>query len=287
MEKRIARLLKEMTLEEKVSLVSGKDFWHTQNVDRLGIPSMKMTDGPHGCRTASHLDPNETLPATCFPTGVGLAATWNTELVEKVGAAIGRETRERGCSIILGPCVNIHRIPLGGRNFESYSEDPYLSSRITVAFIRGVQSQGTAACVKHFALNNQEHRRMTVSSEAWERTMREIYFPSFEKAVKEAGVLAVMCSYNKINGIYSSENRWLLTDILKKEWGLEGPVIRTGLPHTAQSPPPVQDLTLKCPDLHYGLEISSLKLLKGETYQRKLLTKWYGESCLLWSRQAQ
>lgn len=225
MGKRIVMLLKEMTLEEKISLVSGKDYWHTQNIDRLGIPSMKITDGPHGCRTASHLDPNETLPATCFPTGIGLAATWNTELIEKVGTAIGRETRERGCSIILGPCVNIHRFPLGGRNFESYSEDPHLSAKIAVAFIRGVQGQGTAACVKHFALNNQEYRRMTISSEAQERTMREIYFLSFEKAVKEAEVLAVMCSYNRINGIYSSENRWLLTDLLKKEWGFTGLVV--------------------------------------------------------------
>ncbi|MCR4393322.1 MAG: glycoside hydrolase family 3 C-terminal domain-containing protein [Dehalococcoidales bacterium] len=247
MEKRIASLLKEMTLEEKISLVSGKDFWHTQNIDRLGIPSMKLTDGPHGCKTASDLNSHETLHATCFPTGVGLAATWNTELVEKVGAAIGRETRERGCSVILGPCVNIHRIPLGGRNFESYSEDPYLSSRMTVAFIRGVQSQGTAACVKHFALNNQEHRRMTMSSEAWERTMREIYFPSFEKAVKEAGVLAVMCSYNRINGIYSSENRWLLTDVLKKEWGFEGAVISDWFATHSTIPAAISGLDLEMP----------------------------------------
>ncbi len=225
MDKRVEALIQKMALEEKVSLVSGIDFWNTQNIDRLGIPSIKVTDGPHGCRTASEANPNETIPATCFPTGVGLAATWDPELIEKVGAAIGRETRERGCTVILGPCVNIHRSPLGGRNFESYSEDPHLSSKITVAFIKGVQGQGVGTSVKHFALNNQEYQRMTISSEVEERAMREIYFPSFEKAVKEAGTLTVMCSYNRINGVYSSENRWLLTDLLKKEWGFDGLVM--------------------------------------------------------------
>ena len=185
MDRKIEALIKKMTLEEKVSLVSGIDNWHTKNISRLGIPSIKVTDGPHGCRTASDKNANETIPATCFPTGVGLAATWNTELIGKVGAAIGRETRDRGCTIILGPCVNIHRSVLGGRNFESYSEDPYLSSRITVAFIKGIQNQCVGASVKHFALNNQEYQRMTISSEAGEMAMREIYFPSFEKAVKE------------------------------------------------------------------------------------------------------
>jgi len=225
LERRVAALLKKMTLAEKVAMVSGIDFWHTKSIARLGIPSMKVTDGPHGCRTASDENPGETLPATCFPTGVGLAATWNTALIERVGAAVGGETRERGGAVILGPCVNIHRFPLGGRNFESYSEDPYLSSRIAVAFIRGVQRQGVGTSVKHFALNNQERERMTVSAEAGERAMREIYFPSFEKAVKEAGALTVMCSYNRINGVYASENSWLLTEVLKKEWGFAGLVM--------------------------------------------------------------
>jgi beta-glucosidase len=214
-----------MTLEEKVLLLAGTDFWHTASIERLGIPSIKMTDGPHGDRTMADDNPNRTLPATCFPTGVALAATWNPELVQRVGGALGRETRERGCALLLGPCVNIHRSPLGGRNFESYSEDPFLSSQMTLAYIRGVQGEGVGACVKHFALNNSEYQRMTISSDADERSMREIYFPSFEKAVKEAGVGAVMCSYNKVNGTYASENRWLLTEILKKEWGFNGPVI--------------------------------------------------------------
>ena len=257
MDKRIEALLKKMTLEEKVSLVSGIDFWHTQNIDRLGIPSIKVTDGPHGCRTASESDPNETIPATCFPTGVGLAATWDPELIEKVGAAIGRETRERGCSVILGPCVNIHRSLLGGRNFESYSEDPCLSSSMAVAFIKGVQGQGVGTSVKHFALNNQEYQRMTISSEVSERAMREIYLPSFEKAVKEAGTFTVMCSYNRINGVYSSQNRWLLADLLKKEWGFEGLVMSDwfAVHSIAPSAGSGLDLEMPGPALYFGARL--------------------------------
>ncbi len=224
-EKRVEALLKQMTLEEKVSMLAGIDFWRTRRIERLGIPSIKVSDGPHGVRTVADDDPNHTLPATCFPTGVGIAATWNTELVKRAGETIGEEARTRGCAVLLGPCVNIHRSPLGGRNFESYSEDPYLSSRIAVAYIRGVQSRGVGTSVKHFALNNSEFQRMTISSEAGERAMREIYFPSFEKAVKEAGTRVVMCSYNRLNGTYASENRWLLTDVLKDEWDFRGFVV--------------------------------------------------------------
>jgi len=254
MEKRIEALIKKMTLEEKVSMVSGIDFWHTRNIDRLGIPSLKVTDGPHGCRTASDINPSETIPATCFPTGVGLAATWNPELVKKVGAAVGRETRERGCSVILGPCVNIHRSPLGGRNFESYSEDPCLSSSIAVAFIKGVQSRGVGTSVKHFALNNQEYRRMTISADVSERAMREIYFPSFEKAVKEAKSLTVMCSYNRINGTYAADNRWLLTEVLKKEWGFAGLVMSDwfAVHSTAPAASSGLDLEMPGPALYFG-----------------------------------
>ena len=225
MEKRINALLRRMTLEEKVSLLAGVDNWHTQKIERLGIPSMKVTDGPHGARTMDDTDPKLTIHATCFPTGVALAATWNPDLIHRVGAAIGEETRARGCSILLGPCVNIHRSPLGGRNFESYSEDPYLSSQMTVAIITGIQSRGVSACVKHFALNNSEFERMTISSEVDERAMREIYFRSFEKAAKVAGAWSVMCSYNRVNGTHASENYRLLTEILKDEWGFKGLVM--------------------------------------------------------------
>jgi beta-glucosidase len=271
LDKKIEALIKKMTLEEKVSMVSGIDNWHTKNIERLGIPSIKVTDGPHGCRTASDVNPNETIPATCFPTGVGLAATWNTELIGKVGAAIGRETRERGCSVILGPCVNIHRHPLGGRNFESYSEDPYLSSEITVAFIKGVQSQGVGACVKHFALNNQEFQRMSISSEAGERAMREIYLPSFEKAVKEAGTLTVMCSYPRVNGVFASENHWLMTDLLKKEWGFEGLVMSDwfAVHSTAPSAGSGLDLEMPGPALWFGEKL--LKAVKnGEVAEQQI-----------------
>jgi beta-glucosidase len=225
MSPKIESLLKQMTLEEKVSLLAGVDFWHTRIIERLGIPAIKVTDGPHGARTMDDADPKRTIPATCFPTGVTLAATWNTDLINRVGAALGEETRARGCAVLLGPCVNIHRSPLSGRNFESYSEDPYLSSRMTVAIVKGIQSKKVGACVKHYTLNNSEFERMTISSEVDERTKREIYFPSFEKAVKEAGTWSIMCSYNRIDGVHASENHRVLTEILKEEWGFEGLVM--------------------------------------------------------------
>jgi beta-glucosidase len=260
-----------MTLDEKVSLLAGTDFWHTASIERLGIPPVKVTDGPHGDRTMADDNPNQTLPATCFPTGVALAATWNTDLIQRVGGALGRETRERGCALILGPCVNIHRSPLGGRNFESFSEDPFLASRMTVAYIRGVQSEGVGACVKHFALNNSEHRRMTISSDADERVMREIYFPSFEKAVKEAGVEAVMCSYNKVNGTYASENRWLLTEILKKEWGFNGPVISDwfAVHSTVPAANSGLDLEMPGPARYFGDKLSEA-VKRGEVDEKNI-----------------
>ncbi len=225
MAKNIEELINQMTLEEKVSLLAGVDKWSTRSIARLGIPSLKMTDGPHGAGTVSDDDPTLKLPATCFPTGSALGATWNTELVNRVGAAIGNETKARGCAIILGPCVNIHRSPLGGRNFESYSEDPYLAARMAVAYVNGVQSRNVGVSVKHYALNNQEFERFTISSEADERTIREIYLPAFAAAVKEGRPWTVMCSYNRINGTYASENHYFLTDILKNEWNFEGFIV--------------------------------------------------------------
>ncbi len=274
MEKRIEELLEQMTLEEKCDLLAGVDFWRTHAVERLGIPAIKVTDGPHGARASSDEDPNQTLPATCFPTGVGLAATWNTELINRVGAALGRETRARGCSVLLGPCVNIHRSPLGGRNFESYSEDPHLSSEITVAYVKGVQSQGVATSVKHFALNNSEFERMTISSEADERTMREIYFPSFEKAVREAGTWTVMCSYNRINGTHASENRWLLEDVLKQEWGFEGFVVSDWFAthNTAPAANAGLDLEMPGPALYFGEKLAEA-VRRGEVDEEKINDK--------------
>jgi beta-glucosidase len=252
MEEQIENLLSQMTLQEKVSLLAGIDFWHTRSIERLGIPSIKMTDGPHGTRTID--DTGQTLAGTCYPTGSAMAATWNTDLINRIGVALGEEAKAKGCRLLLGPCVNIHRSPLGGRNFESFAEDPYLSAQLTVAHITGVQSQGVGTCVKHFALNNSEFQRFTISSEAMERTIREIYLPSFEAAVKEAKSWTLMCSYNKINGIYASENHYFLTEILKKEWGFDGAVISDwGAVHsTAPSANAGLDMEMPGPAYFFG-----------------------------------
>lgn len=214
-----------MTLEEKASLCSGLGLWHTKPIERLGILSIMMTDGPHGLRKLENGDFRKSVPATCFPTAVTLASSWDRKLVEKVGSAIGQECEAEGVSILLGPGVNIKRSPLCGRNFEYYSEDPFLSSEMALHFIKGVQSQGVGTSMKHFCVNNQEHRRQTVSVVVDERTLREIYLASFEKAVKEGKPWTVMCAYNKVNGEYCSENIYLLKDVLKEEWGFEGFVV--------------------------------------------------------------
>jgi beta-glucosidase len=224
-EKRIDLLLKEMTLKEKTSILSGKDIWNTVSVDRLGIPSIVMTDGPHGVRASNPEVGRKVEPTTAFPTGISMGASWNPKLIEKVGQALGEETRGMGCDVLLGPCINIVRYPLGGRNFETYSEDPYHAGRMAVAYINGVQSRGVGTSLKHYALNNYEIERFRASTRVDERTMREIYLPAFEMAVKEAKPWTVMCSYNRINGVYASENVYLLKTILKEEWGFDGAVI--------------------------------------------------------------
>ncbi|MGE8205474.1 glycoside hydrolase family 3 C-terminal domain-containing protein [Heyndrickxia sp. NPDC080065] len=225
----LKKIIAEMTLEEKASLCSGLDFWHTKGIERLGIPSIMVTDGPHGLRKqpedADHLGLNNSVPATCFPSAVGLASSWNRELIKKVGVALGEECQAEDVAVLLGPGANIKRSPLCGRNFEYFSEDPYLSSQMAAKHINGVQSQGVGTSLKHFAANNQEHRRMSVDAVVDERTLREIYLASFEDAVKEAQPWTVMCSYNKVNGEYASENNYLLNEILKDEWGFEGFVV--------------------------------------------------------------
>jgi len=189
MERDIKKLISEMTLEEKASLCSGLDFWHLKGIERLGIPSIMVSDGPHGLRKqperGDHAGLYNSVPATCFPTAVGLASSWNRKLIEKVGAALGEECQAEGVSVILGPGANIKRSPLCGRNFEYFSEDPYLSSEMAASHIKGVQSQGVGTSLKHFAANNQEHRRMSVDAVIDERTFREIYLASFEGAVKK------------------------------------------------------------------------------------------------------
>jgi beta-glucosidase len=229
MQRDIQAIISQMTLEEKASLCSGLDFWHLKGIERLGIPSIMVTDGPHGLRkqqqSADHLGIYDSVPATCFPSAVGLASSWNRELIEKIGIALGEECQAEGVAILLGPGANIKRSPLCGRNFEYFSEDPYLSSEMAASHIKGVQSQGVGTSLKHFAANNQEHRRMSIDAVVDERTLREIYLASFEGAVKQAQPWTVMCSYNKVNGKYASENKYLLTDILKDEWGFEGFVV--------------------------------------------------------------
>ncbi|MEH7120472.1 glycoside hydrolase family 3 C-terminal domain-containing protein [Neobacillus vireti] len=229
MQRNIKQLISQLTLEEKASLCSGLSFWRTKGIERLGIPSIILTDGPHGLRKqkegADHLGLNESVPATCFPSAAGLACSWDRNLIEKVGVALGEECQAEDVAILLGPGVNIKRSPLCGRNFEYFSEDPYLSSELAASYINGVQSQGVGTSLKHFAANNQEHRRMSVDSVVDERTLREIYIASFEGAVKKTQPWTVMSAYNKVNGTYASENEYLLTNILKEEWGHEGFVV--------------------------------------------------------------
>lgn len=226
---KIRELIGQMTLEEKASLCSGEDFWHTKTIERLGIPNMMVSDGPNGLRKQNdkvdHLGINESIKAICFPSGCGVAASFNRDLVKEMGTVIGNECQAEKLGVILGPAVNIKRSPLCGRNFEYYSEDPYVAGEIASAYIQGVQSQNVGTSLKHFLANSQEHRRMSSSSEIDERTLREIYMPAFETAVKEAQPWTVMCSYNRINGTYAAENHWALTEILRDEWGFEGFVV--------------------------------------------------------------
>ena len=222
-------IIDQMTLEEKASLMSGADFWNSKSVPRLGIPGMMLTDGPHGLRKqvgkADHLGLHDSVPATCYPTAAALANTWDEELLEDMGRHLGLEAASEGVSVLLGPGCNIKRSPLCGRNFEYFSEDPYLSGKMASALIRGIQENGISACVKHFAANSQELHRMTNDSLVDERTLREIYLPSFEMAVKEGGVKCLMTSYNRVNGTYANENEHLLKDILYGEWGYQGMVV--------------------------------------------------------------
>lgn len=219
--KRIESLLQQLTTAEKVAMCAGSGMWHSTGVPRLGIPPIKVTDGPNGARGESRGG----LSAACFPVGSALAATWNPRLIEQVGRALGQEAKSKGAQVLLGPTVNLHRSPLGGRHFEGYSEDPHLTSRIAVAFVRGVQAEGVGACIKHYICNESEFERMTISSEVSQRALREIYMPPFEAAVKEAGVWSIMSSYNRINERYASCHDELLNQVLKREWGFDGCVI--------------------------------------------------------------
>src|SRR3954447_7016093 len=222
-------MIDELTLEEKASLVLGADIWHTAGVERLGIPRLTLSDGPHGLRRqpegGDHVGIGGSLPATCFPTAAALGSSWDVGLIEAVGAAIGREARDQGVDVVLGPGINIKRSPLCGRNFEYFSEDPLLSGVLGAAMIEGVQSQGVGTSLKHYAANNQETDRLRVSADVDDRTLREIYLAGFEHIVTRARPWTVMCSYNRVNGVHASQNHRLLTEVLREQWGFDGLVM--------------------------------------------------------------
>ncbi|RPI93397.1 MAG: glycosyl hydrolase [Chloroflexi bacterium] len=225
--KNIQSIISQMTLEEKAAICTGASPWTTTPVERLGVPELIMSDGPHGVRRVPdvHSMAIQSLPATCFPTASCLASTWDVDLLHKMGEALAEECIALNVDVLLGPGANMKRSPLGGRNFEYFSEDPYLAGELAASFINGVQSRGVGTSLKHYAANNQEFQRFSISAEVDERTLREIYLPAFEKAVKQGKPWTVMCAYNKLNGEYCSENHYLLTDILKNEWGFEGLVV--------------------------------------------------------------
>jgi beta-glucosidase len=248
LEERVGDLMARLTLEEKVTLLAGAEPFGLAPIPRLGIPSLRVTDGPTGVRS------NEGRPATIFPVGIAMAATWNPELGFEVGAAIGREAAALGAQVVLAPTINIIRTPLWGRNFETYSEDPYLAAEMGIGFVNGVQSEGIGTSLKHFAANNQEHNRFRVSTEIDERTLREIYLAAFEMVVKRARPWTVMASYNRIGGVYATEHRRLLTGILKTEWGYDGAVVSDwGAVHsTAPAANAGNDLEMPGPPRHFG-----------------------------------
>lgn len=222
-------LITRMTLEEKASFMSGKDFWTTVSLERLNIPSIFLADGPHGVRkqalSLDHIGLNESIPATCYPTAATVANSWNVEIAEIMGQHLGKEAVAQGVNVLLGPGTNIKRNPLCGRNFEYFSEDPYLAGKFSAAYIRGIQSQGISACLKHFAANNQEFRRMVINSIIDERALKEIYLKPFEIGIKEGNLKCLMSSYNKVNGDYTNENIHLMKKILREEWNYNGVVV--------------------------------------------------------------
>ncbi len=268
---RVERLLAELTLEEKVSLTSGVDLWNTPPVPRLGIPPLRVTDGPSGARGGSF---TEGATSTSFPCGAALGATWSPALIERVGVALADEARAKGAHVLLGPTVNLHRSPLAGRNFEAYSEDPCLAGAIAAAFVRGVQSRGVAACVKHFAGNESEFERNTIDSVIGERALRELYLVPFEAAVREAGAWSVMTAYNRLNGTYCAEHPWLLDELLRGEWGFDGLVMSDwfGTQSTVPSANAGLDLEMPGPARWYGAALLEA-VRKGEVSQATLDAK--------------
>src|SRR2546421_10852266 len=251
-------LLSQMTVQEKVALLAGTNTWYMVPVERLGIPSLKMSDGPNGARGAGGFTGG--VKSACFPAEILLASTWDTDLIERVGQALAREAKLKGAQVLLAPTVNIQRSPLGGRNFESFSEDPYLSARLAVAYINGLQGEGVGASIKHYVCNDEEFERFTISSEVRERALREIYLQPFQTAVREVKPWTIMAAYNLVNGIPASENSYLLTEILRREWGYDGVVVSDwfmSVKSTAASVNAGLDLEMPSPQWRGGRTIGS------------------------------
>ncbi|MCH5268653.1 MAG: glycoside hydrolase family 3 C-terminal domain-containing protein [Lachnospiraceae bacterium] len=250
----VTKLVQQMTVEEKASLCSGADFWHTKAVERLNIPDVMVSDGPHGLRKqenlTDHMGVAESVKAIGFPTASAMACSFDRELLYQVGDALGEECVAEDIAVLLGPGVNMKRSPLCGRNFEYYSEDPVVAGELATAFVNGVQSHGVGTSLKHFAANNQEWRRMSISAEIDERTLREIYLSAFETVVKKAKPWTIMCSYNRINGVYSCENDWLLNKVLREEWGFDGLVMTDWGAMDERVPSLMAGLDLEMPDSH-------------------------------------
>jgi len=250
---RVEALVDELTLEEAVTLLSGHDAWHTAPIERLGIPRMRVSDGPAGVRGTRFGG----VPSLNVPCGSSLAATWDTDLVRAIGELLGRELHHKGARIHLAPTVNLHRTPVGGRNFESMGEDPYLAAEMAVSYVRGVQSQGVASCIKHFVCNDTEFERMSIDSQVDMRTLREVYLVPFERAVRDAGVISVMSAYNKVNGLHAADHGWLLTDVLRGEWGFDGVVMSDwfGSHSTVEGVVAGLDLEMPGPTRHRGAQL--------------------------------
>ena len=250
----VKKLVNELTLEEKASLCSGADFWHTKAIDRLNIPAAMVSDGPHGIRKqeslADHMGVAESIKAIGFPTASAMACSFDRDLLHKVGDALGEECVAEDLAVLLGPGINMKRSPICGRNFEYYSEDPVVAGELGAAFVNGVQEHGVGTSLKHFAANNQEWRRMSISAEIDERTLREIYLAAFETVVKKAQPWTIMCSYNRISGVYSCENDWLLNKVLRDEWGFEGLVMTDWGAMDERVPSLKAGLDLEMPDCH-------------------------------------
>lgn len=271
----VNEILSKLTLEQKANLCSGVDFWHTAAYEETGLPDIMVSDGPHGLRKqdeeADHLGAAESIKAICFPTASAMACSFDKELLQTVGDALGEECVAEGVAVLLGPGTNMKRSPLCGRNFEYFSEDPYLAGELAASLIEGIQGRNVGTSLKHFAANNQEWRRMSIDVQTDERTLREIYLAAFEKAVKKAQPWTIMCSYNRINGVYSCENKWLLNDVLREEWGFDGLVMTDWGAMNKRVPALKAGLDLEMPSSHGETDKQIVEAVKDGTLDESIL----------------